>query len=204
MGHFNQTTCTGAETKREFLKGFFNTNIINYDTNNIPYVSNKFLYLYGEKNSGKQYYIEEVAKQVFGDDWKSKVYLRIDDGQKYPYKLHAHKVESSVKVILISNSTDNFIKWKALYSNSLLVHFVNDNSEEGFEITENNEAIYKITLVKWHEYNMASLLEFRKKIKDITLNYPEIKDEIYNVAQELIREMNFLNINKSQYLEGFK
>jgi hypothetical protein len=204
MEHFNQTTCTGAEIKREFLKEFFNTNVINYDTNNIPYISNKFLYLYGEKNSGKQYYIEEVAKQVFGDDWKSKVYLRIDDGQKYPYKLHAHKVESSVKVILISNSTDNFIKWKALYSNSLLVHFVNDNSEEGFEITENNEAIYKITLVKWHEYNMASLLEFRKKIKDITLNYPEIKDEIYNVAQELIREMNFLNINKSQYLEGFK
>lgn len=204
MENFNQTTCTGAVLKRQFLKEFFNTNTILYDTNNMPFVSNKFLYLYGEKNSGKQYYVEEVAKQVFGDDWKSKVYLRIDDGQKYPYKLHAHKVESSVKVILISNSTDNFIKWKALYSNSLLVHFVNDSSEEGFELTENNEAIYKITLVKWHEYNMTSLREFREKIKNVTTNYPEIKDEIYNAAQDLIREMNFLNINKSQYLEGFE
>ena len=188
----DQRTLTGPEAKREFLNHFFKNS------------ENKFLYLYGDKNTGKQYYIEDVAKEIFDDGWKSYIYIRIDEGQKFPYKLHAHKVESSVKVILISNSTDNFIKWKALYSNSLLVHFVNDNSEEGFEITENNEAIYKITLVKWHEYNMASLLEFRKKIKDVTLNYPEIKDEIYNVAQELIREMNFLNINKSQYLEGFK
>lgn len=204
MEHFEQTKYTGAEQKRIFLKNFFTNNTIKYDTNNIPYISNKFLYLYGEKNSGKQYYIEEVAKQVFGDDWKSKVYLRIDDGQKYPYKLHAHKVESSVKVVLISNKIDNFIKWKALYHNTLLIHFVNDNSEDGFETNEKNEAIYKITLTKWHEYNMASLIEFRKKIKDVTAKCPEIKDEVYEAAQDLIREMNFLNIGKTQYLDGFE
>jgi hypothetical protein len=204
MEPFNQTTFTGAESKREFLKEFFNTNIIKYDTNNIPYISNKFLYLYGDKNTGKQYYIEEVAKQVFGDNWKSKIYLRIDEGQKYPYKLHAHKIESSIKVILISNTMDNFIKWKALYSNTLLTQFINDHNEEGFETTENNEAIYKITLAKWHEYNMKSLLEFRDKIREITTKCPEIKEEIYETTHELIREMNFLNIDKSQYLEGFK
>lgn len=204
MEPFDQTTFTGAESKREFLKEFFNTNIIKYDTNNTPYISNKFLYLYGSKNAGKQYYIEEVAKQSFGDDWKSKIYLRIDDGQKYPYKLHAHKIESSIKVILISDSIDNFKKWKELYPKTVITKFVNDDSEEGFETTENNEAIYKITLAKWHEYNMKSLLEFRNKIKEITSKCPEIKDEIYEVTHELIREMNFLNIGKSQYLEGFK
>jgi hypothetical protein len=202
MDPFYQTIVTGAEEKREFLKTFFNTNTIRYDTNNIPYISNKFLYIYGEKNSGKQYYIEEVAKKVFGDDWKSKVYLRIDDGQKYPYKMHAHKVESSVKVILISNSTDNYTKLKALYTNTLLAKFVNDDSEDGFEINKNNEAIYKITLVKWHEYNMESLLKFKNKVKDVTTNCPEIKDALIEATKELVREMNFLNIDKSQYLEG--
>jgi len=193
MGSFSQTTATGAVEKREFLSRFL-------CTHSTEYIANKFLYIYGEKNSGKQYYVEEVAAQVFGDDWKSKVYLRIDDGQKYPYKLHAHKVESSVKIICISNSIEHYTKWKALYVNSLLAQFVNDSSEEGLETSENGEAIYKITLVKWNAYNMESLLKFRNRVRDATTECPEVRDKIHEALHDLIREINFLNIDKSQYL----
>jgi len=186
-----QLILTGSESKREFLNDF------------LKRVDNKFLYLYGDKNTGKQFYLEDIAKEVFADKWKSVIYIRMDEGQKFPYKLHAHKVESSGKVILISNSIDNYNKWKEFYPTTIIVKFINDNLEDGLESTENNEAIYKITLTKWKELNQQTLLDYRNSIYEITDECPEIKNKIIEVTKKLVTDINFLNIGKSQYLKIF-
>lgn len=191
MESSDQLILTGPQSKRDFLNNFFKGGY------------NKFLYLYGDKNTGKQFYLEDVAKEVFDDKWKSIIYIRMDEGQKFPYKLHAHKVESSEKVILISNSIDNYNKWKEFYPKTQIVKFVNDDIEDGLESTENNEAIYKITLTKWRELNQKTLLDYRNRINEITDKCPEIKKEIYEATQKLIVDINLFNINKSQHLRVF-
>ncbi len=102
------------EEKEEILREFLTSDSI-YIDEGVPVNQNKFLYLYGEENTGKLTILKQVAKDVFGDNWESKIYLRIDEGQRYPYKLHAHKVESSRKVIFVTNSRISWGKWKELY-----------------------------------------------------------------------------------------
>jgi hypothetical protein len=66
---------------------------------------------------------------VFGDNWKRHVYIRIDDGQQYPYKLHGDKVAISDKVIFISRGYEHARKWLELYRNSQIVRFIERHEE---------------------------------------------------------------------------
>jgi hypothetical protein len=85
--------------------------------------SNKILFLYGEENTGVMPILKLALQQVFGENWESNVYLREDKGQKFPYKLHAHKVESSRKVLFVSKSREHLIKWNSLYPHSKTCQF---------------------------------------------------------------------------------
>ncbi len=110
------------DTKKELLKNFLEQDNIQYEEGVYRNYS-KFLYLYGGPQTGKLSFLKEVAEEVFGHHWETKIYLRIDDGQRYPYKLHAHKVESSRKVILVTDKRAHWRKWKELYPTTQTFHF---------------------------------------------------------------------------------
>lgn len=108
-----------TETKIAYLSEFFT-----HPSSTDGFVnSNKFLFLYGNENTGVLPILKLAVQQVFGDAWESSVYLREDKGQKFPYKLHAHKVESSRKVIFVSKNTEHWEKWKSLYPHSKTYQF---------------------------------------------------------------------------------
>jgi hypothetical protein len=88
-----------------------------------------FLFLYGERDTGTIPIVESVAQEVFGDNWKRHVYVRIDDGQQYPYKLHGNKVATSDKVIFISTEDRHLGKWMYMYRASRLARFVEPHGE---------------------------------------------------------------------------
>ena len=117
-----------TESKKEILKHFLQSENIQYE-DDVPVNRSKFLYLYGAKNTGKYTLLKEMAQEVFGPQWEQRMYIRLDEGQRFPYKLHAHKVESSRKVIFVTEKQDHWGKWKELYPASLTFQF------EGAEIT---------------------------------------------------------------------
>jgi hypothetical protein len=117
-----------SEDKRAFLHEFM-TARPPPDMPRVDAIQYNFLFLYGERDTGTVSIVESVAQEVFGDDWKRHVYLRIDDGQQYPYKLHGNKVATSDKVIFISTGDRHLGKWLDMYRASRRVRFVERHGE---------------------------------------------------------------------------
>jgi hypothetical protein len=121
-------TLYNSEQKRGFLYDFM-TARAPPDMPRVEAIQYSFLFLCGERDTGTISIVESVAQEVFGDNWKRHVYLRIDDGQQYPYKLHGNKVATSDKVIFISTEDRHLRKWLDMYRASRLVRFVERHGE---------------------------------------------------------------------------
>ena len=115
-------TISNSGEKRGYLRDFMEARAPP-DTPRADAIRYNFLFLYGERDTGTIPIVESVAQEVFGDNWKRHVYVRIDDGQQYPYKLHGEKVATSDKVIFISRDNRHFRKWRELYQDSRVVRF---------------------------------------------------------------------------------
>jgi hypothetical protein len=115
----------------------------------MPRFRNKFLFLYGEDDTGKLTFLSKVAKTLHGDEWESKVYIRKDEGQKFPYKLHAHKVESSVKIIFITNTKTHWHKWRELYPMTKAMEFRGAEFENNLD--PGGGIIYRIGWARFNE-----------------------------------------------------
>jgi hypothetical protein len=123
-----ELTIGNSDEKRDFLHRFMRDRAPP-DTPRVDTVRYNFLFLYGERDTGTTTIVESVAREVFGEDWKRHVYIRIDDGQQYPYKLHGDKVATSDKVIFISRDNRHLRKWIELYRESQIVRFVDRHEE---------------------------------------------------------------------------
>jgi hypothetical protein len=121
-------TFYNSEQKRGFLYEFM-TARAPPDMPRVEAIRYNFLFLYGERDTGTISIVESVAQEVFGENWKRHVYLRIDDGQQYPYKLHGNKVATSDKVIFISTEDRHLRKWLDMYHASRCVRFENPHGE---------------------------------------------------------------------------
>ncbi len=121
-------TIGNSEEKRAFLNEFMRSRAPQ-DMPRVDAINYNFLFLYGERDTGTIPLVESVAQEVFGDNWKRHVYVRIDDGQQYPYKLHGDKVAASDKVIFISRGNQHLRKWLELYQASRVVRFVDRHEE---------------------------------------------------------------------------
>lgn len=124
-GHF---TIGSSDEKRSYLRNFM-IDRAPPDVSRADSIRHNFLFLYGERDTGTTAIVESLAREVFGDNWKRHVYLRIDDGQQYPYKLHGDKVATSDKVIFISTGDRHLRKWLELYRDSQIVRFVDRHEE---------------------------------------------------------------------------
>jgi hypothetical protein len=116
-------TFYNSEGKRAFLHEFM-TDRAPPHMPRVEAIRYNFLFLYGERDTGTISIVESVAQEVFGENWKRHVYLRIDDGQQYPYKLHGNKVATSDKVIFISTEDRHLRKWFDMYHASRCVRFM--------------------------------------------------------------------------------
>jgi len=114
--------------KEAFLRNFM-TDRAPPEMPRVEAIRHNFLFLYGERDTGTISIVESVAQDVFGENWKRNVYLRIDDGQQYPYKLHGNKVATSDKVIFISTEDRHLRKWLEMYRASRCVRFVEPHGE---------------------------------------------------------------------------
>jgi hypothetical protein len=119
-------TFYNSEGKRAFLHEFM-TARAPLEMPRVEAIRYNFLFLYGERDTGTISIVESVAQEVFGENWKRHVYLRIDDGQQYPYKLHGNKVATSDKVIFISTEDRHLRKWLDMYHASRCVRFMEPN-----------------------------------------------------------------------------
>jgi hypothetical protein len=176
------------EQKKSLLKDFFENESVDY-MNDIPRATHKFLYLYGDTNTGKLTFVKEVAQETFGNDWESKVYLRIDDGQRFPYKLHAHKVESSRKVILITNKRVHWLKWKELYPATQTYVF------EGQELTPSPNGSLLIQYDRYRTSRETASNDFKRSIETVLQEYvvqgkvtDDIKTQIHRKIKDLFCE----------------
>lgn len=115
-------TIYNPEQKRGFLYDFM-TARAPLEMPRVEAIRFNFLFLYGERDTGTISIVESVAQDVFGENWKRHVYLRIDDGQQYPYKLHGNKIATSDKVIFISTDDRHLRKWLDMYHASRCVQF---------------------------------------------------------------------------------
>jgi hypothetical protein len=166
------------EQKKSLLKDFFENESVDY-MNDIPRATHKFLYLYGHTNTGKLTLVKEVAQETFGNDWESKVYLRIDDGQRFPYKLHAHKVESSRKVILITNKRVHWLKWKELYPTTKTFFF------EGAEVIPSTQGHVTIRYTEYFQQNKNNNIQMKSDIDQIIASF----FQGHNLSEELSVEL---------------
>ena len=121
-------TIYNSEEKRGFLRDFMTTRAPP-EMPRVEAIRFNFLFLYGERDTGTISIVESVAQEVFGENWKHNVYLRIDDGQQYPYKLHGSKVAISDKVIFISTDDRHLRKWLEMYHASRCVRFMERHGE---------------------------------------------------------------------------
>lgn len=128
MNYHEHVTCSTSEMKRAFLHDFM-TIRAPPDMPRVDAIQYNFLFLYGERDTGTIPIVESVAQEVFGDNWKRHVYVRIDDGQQYPYKLHGNKVATSDKVIFISTEDRHLGKWMYMYRASRRARFVEPHGE---------------------------------------------------------------------------
>lgn len=146
------------EQKESMLRDFFMNDIFE-EVDGVPRNRNKFLYLFGDENTGKLQILKQIAEEVFGSQWESKLYLRIDEGQKFPYKLHAHKVESSRKVVFVTKSRVTWNKWKDLYPALKTYQFM------GAEINQSNDGIVQIRYTEYVLKRMRRQQKFKEDIK---------------------------------------
>jgi len=121
-------TLSNSDEKRGYLRNFM-IDRAPPDVSRADSIRYNFLFLYGERDTGTTVIVESVAREMFGDNWKRHVYLRIDDGQQYPYKLHGDKVATSDKVIFISRGDQHVRKWLELYRDSQIIRFVDRHEE---------------------------------------------------------------------------
>jgi hypothetical protein len=128
MNYHEHETYSTSEGKRAFLHDFMTTRAPP-DMPRVDAIQYSFLFLCGERDTGTISIVESVAQEVFGENWKRHVYLRIDDGQQYPYKLHGNKVATSDKVIFISTDDRHLGKWLDMYRASRRVRFVERHGE---------------------------------------------------------------------------
>ena len=128
MNYHEHVICSTSEMKRAFLHDFM-TIRAPPDMPRVDAIQYNFLFLYGERDTGTISIAESVAQEVFGDNWKRHVYIRIDDGQQYPYKLHGNKVATSDKVIFISTGDRHLGKWMYMYRDSRVARFTEPHGE---------------------------------------------------------------------------
>jgi hypothetical protein len=175
-----------TEAKAEVLRNFFQNDCLG-EVDGVPVNRNKFLYLYGEQNTGQLSILKKVAQEVFGDRWESKVYLRRDEGQRYPYKLHAHKVESSKRVVFITHSRLSWAKWKELYPGLQTFTFL------GAEAQANNDGIVRVRYFQNFTENQQRKEQFARDIQAIltetcqTMNVPE--DTLRLLKEKVMRRI---------------
>ena len=175
------------DNKKEILKHFLQEDTIDYQDG---INSNKFLYLYGPANTGKLAILKEVALEIFGDQWERRIYLRQDDGQRYPYKLHAHKVEYSRKVILLTDKRAHWRKWRELYPTTKTFRF------EGAEVIPNTN----IT-IRWTDYftqNTTNNLVFKTEIDTMISSF----FQEHNLSETLSNQLR--NTIKNRIIEHYR
>lgn len=183
------------EQKKELLKQFFEQENIQYE-DGIPVNYSKFLYLFGEQNTGKLALVKEVAQELYGNQWESKIYIRVDDGQRYPYKLHAHKVESSRKVLLLTHKRCHWQKWKELYPSSKTFIF------EGIEVIPNSQGLMTIRYGDFSQQFRATNTQFRNDLHQTVRHFFEqhnlsstLADSLCQRFVEHIRSNNINTLN---------
>ncbi len=173
-----------TETKTEVLRDFFQNDWFE-EMDGVQINRNKFLYLYGEQNTGQLSILKKVAQEVFGDRWESKVYLRMDEGQRYPYKLHAHKVESSKRVVFITHSRLTWAKWKELYPGLRTFTFV------GAEVQPDTSGIVRIRYSDHFSRNQQRKEDFARDIQQIltdTCQSMNVPEDVLRVLKEKLMQ----------------
>ena len=191
------TICESRQSKEDTLRNFFNLPR-SFDE---AFNTNKFLFLYGHEDTGKLMIVTQIARELFGSTWRNNIYIRVDDGQQYPYKLHAHKVESSSKVIFITNKRRHWQKWREMYPGTKAYQFT--GSEANIEANGNVRLQYqnyqerKIQLVGQLRSDVSLLLNRYKNEGKITEQVTnELQRNIYSLIVEMHQnDMNNLNGN---------
>jgi len=179
--------CKTTAEKREYLINFMLNSSINYTEQG--YFCSKFLYLYGVTGTGKLELTKSIAREVFGNDWESKIYLRIDEGQKFPYKLHGTKVSNSKKVIFITNTSNYLEKWIELYSSTKCVEF------RGCELMY--RAPRTIMQIKWEDYtNKSTKFQLMINTKLDALKQDLVKSKKIDTDTEKIITEKLQELNK--------
>ena len=183
----NPPVCETTAEKREYILNFMrNSSIV---TTEQGYFCSKFLYLFGVTGTGKRELTKSIARELFGNDWESKIYLRIDEGQKFPYKLHGTKVSTSKKVIFITNTTKYLSKWIELYSSTKCVEF------RGCEIYRAPRTIMQI---KWEDYtNKSTKLQVMINTKLDALKQDLVKSKKIDTDTEKVINERLLELNKT-------
>jgi hypothetical protein len=171
-------TADSSEQKENLLREFLENDWFE-EINGVQVNRNKFLYLYGEENTAQLSILKTVAREVFGDTWESKIYVREDMGQRYPYKLHAHKVESSKRVVFITHSKLSWAKWKELYPNLRTFTFL------GAEIEPNSNGLVSVHYPTYFSENQTRKEEFGKDIRDILKQVCETMNVAENIQTAL-------------------
>ena len=182
-----QAVASNRDEKRDLLKQFFEQENLQYE-DGVPVNYSKFLYLFGEQNTGKQTLVKEIAQELYGNQWESKVYIRVDDGQRYPYKLHAHKVESSRKVLLLTHKRCHWQKWKELYPTTRTYSF------EGSEITPNSHGHLTI--------------RYEQLFQQLRENNLTLRNELHQTVCDFFNEHNLsptqADALRSRFVEHFR
>ena len=183
----NPPVCETTAEKREYLLNFMrNSSIV---TTEQGYFCSKFLYLFGVTGTGKRELTKSIAREVFGNDWESKIYVRIDEGQKFPYKLHGTKVSTSKKVIFITNTSKYLSKWIELYSSTKCVEF------RGCEIYRAPRTIMQI---KWEDYtNKSTKLQLMINTKLDALKQDLVKSKRIDTDTEKMISEKIQELNKT-------
>lgn len=179
------------DSKKELLKYFLQEDSVQYQ-DGVPVNSNRFLYLYGPVNSGKYTILKEVAKEVYGDNWEQQIYLRQDDGQRYPYKLHAHKVEYSRKIILLTDKTVHWRKWRELYPTTKAFRF------EGAEVIPTTQGHVTIRYTEYFEQNKNNNIQMKSDIDQIIASF----FQTHNLSEELSLQLR--NSIKNRLIEHWR
>ena len=149
------------QTKEEALKTFLEMPPQQEMVNGVPMNTSKFLYLYGKQSTGKLFLLKKLAKEKFGQNWENTIYLRVDEGKKYPYKLHAHKVESSSKVILVTDTLEHYPKWKELYPATRAIEFL------GEEYLYPEQGTCRVRISQFEEMRNDRNSHIRKELREM-------------------------------------
>ena len=171
----------GTTDEKKQLLNHFLSEVPNPDGYNNTH---KFLYLFGDETTGKMPLLKEVAEEVFGENWETKIYIREDKGQKFPYKLHAHKVESSRKVVIVTNSREHWLKWKDLYPMTQAFEFVNLYIPANQHTRDNLPTNFR-------QYDMELFKQNLREIIDDTCRGNGLSSEVsFNLKARIIARVN--------------